>query len=43
MIAYTAYCESVGGVHPSWNDLTPEIRRAWEAAAQAVVDHVSAI
>lgn len=38
------YCKSSGGVSlvsgaklPEWDGLSPEIRRAWDAAAQAVV------
>ena len=42
-IAYDGYCASSGGkslvsgaVLPSWADLKPEIRAAWESAAVAV-------
>lgn len=42
-VAYEAYCESSGGKSlvsgatlPTWEDLKPEIRAAWDAAAQAV-------
>ena len=43
-IAYEGYCASSGGKSlisgaalPTWGDLKPEIRTAWEAAAAAVV------
>lgn len=43
MIAYAAYCKSSGGVSlisgatlPTWDQLKPEIKTAWEAAADAV-------
>lgn len=41
-IAFEAYSASVDGkTHdgrpiPSWDDLTPAVRQAWDAAAQAV-------
>lgn len=42
-IAYEAYCRSSGGVSlvsgaklPEWEVLAPEIKSAWEAAAEAV-------
>jgi hypothetical protein len=43
-IAYEGYCERADGVSlvsgeqlPGWDDLSPVIAEAWEAAAQAVV------
>jgi hypothetical protein len=42
-VAYEAYCEHTGGVSlvsgqklPTWDILSPEIKAAWEAAANAV-------
>lgn len=42
-IAYDAYCKSSGGVSlvsganlPEWSALSDEIKKAWEAAAEAV-------
>lgn len=42
-VAYDAYCKSTGGVSlvsgaklPVWDELKPEIKSAWEAAADAV-------
>lgn len=42
-VAYEAYCQNSGGVSlvsgaklPVWEELKPEIRSAWDAAAQAV-------
>lgn len=44
-VAYDAYCEDTGGVSlvtgdklPRHADLPVEIRRAWDAAAEAVLD-----
>ena len=44
-IAYEAYCQCSGGKSlvsgaklPPWEELSPEIRRAWEWAADAVLD-----
>ena len=43
-IAYEAYGESTGWRNyqglpmPAWDDLPEPIRRAWDAAAQAVLD-----
>lgn len=41
-VAYDAYCASSGGVSlvsgaklPLWDDLSPQIKSAWEAAALA--------
>lgn len=43
-IAYEGYCERADGVSlvsgeqlPGWDDLSPVIAGAWEAAAEAVV------
>lgn len=43
-LAYEAYCKSTGGKSavtgaelPAWDDQSPEIQEAWEAAAQAAV------
>jgi hypothetical protein len=43
MIAYNAYKISTGGVSavnqqvlPDWNDLLPEVRKAWNAAAESI-------
>lgn len=43
-IAYEGYCESSGNRSlisgaelPKWDDLKPEIREAWNAAARAVI------
>jgi len=45
-LAYDAYCKSSGGVSlisgaklPEWCDLKPEIKTAWEAAAESVRAH----
>lgn len=45
-VAYDAYCASSGGVSlvsgaklPPWEELSIEIRTAWEAAADAVRGH----
>lgn len=44
-MAYEAYCASSGGKSlvsgstlPAWERLTPEIREAWHAAADAVAN-----
>jgi hypothetical protein len=46
MIAYNAYCRSTGGVSavtgaklPDWNEQSPEIRTAWNVAADALQAH----
>jgi len=46
-IVYEGYCESTGGKSlisgdtlPKWKDLNSEIRKAWEAGAQALYDHI---
>lgn len=46
MIAYNAYCESTGWVSavsgeslPDWTEQSPEIRAAWNAAAEALRAH----
>lgn len=43
-VAYEGYCASSGGLSlisgaklPEWDALKPEIRAAWEAAADAVI------
>lgn len=48
-IAYDAYCHTSGGLSlisgaklPDWNDLIPEIKDAWRAAAEAVGKFYSA-
>lgn len=47
MIAYNAYGESRGWVvfngdsMPTWDEQSPELREAWNAAAEAVRRHVS--
>ena len=45
-VAYEAYCESSKGRSlisgqklPDWYDLSPEIKEAWEKAAEAVVSY----
>ena len=47
--AYEAYRAASGGRSlvsgdplPGWDDLRPDIRKAWDAAAIAAVDHVAA-
>lgn len=42
-VAYEAYCRSTGGRSavtgeplPAWEDVTREVRDAWDAASQAV-------
>lgn len=42
-IAYEGYCKASdgkslisGAILPEWDELTPEIKGAWEAAAEAV-------
>lgn len=46
-IAYEAYCVAVGGVSvrgerlPTYAEQQPRIRDAWDAAAAAVVEHVT--
>jgi len=44
-IAYEAYCADTGNKSlvsgaplPAWDALSPEIKKAWQAAANAVVD-----
>lgn len=38
-VAYLAYCESTGqGLSPSWANLPEDLRAAWEAAAEAVIE-----
>lgn len=46
-LAYDAYCESSGGVSlvsgaklPPWEELKPEIKTAWQAAADAIIGAV---
>lgn len=47
-VAYDAYCRCSGGKSlvsgaklPPWEGLNPEIRKAWEAAAEAIRDALS--
>ena len=47
-VAYEAYCQSTGNKSlisgaelPKWADLKPEIQRAWQAAANAVLGNVT--
>jgi hypothetical protein len=47
-LAYDAYCQSSGGVSlvsgaklPDWEALSPAIKAAWGAAAQAVANQIS--
>ena len=46
--SYDAYCLDVGGksavtgeAPPDWENLPPEIQRAWVASANAVVDYIA--
>ncbi len=47
-IAFEAYSKQVGGKTydnkpiPQWENLSPEVQRGWEAAAQAVTASVAA-
>lgn len=45
-VAYTAYWPALGNAPPlgalppvDWHHLSPSVQRAWDAAAQAVLDH----
>lgn len=41
-VAYAAYWPALGSAPPvAWDGLSPVVQHAWEAAAQAVLDHAA--